>query len=84
MYHKLITEQSVFMGKRILNDTPELIEEFKKDFIENDYSIKYLCIKHSCSSAVIQRFLKKHNIKKVCKYTPSAEDVIFIIQELEK
>ena len=72
------------MGKRILNDTLELITEFKKDFIENDYSIKDLCIKHSCSPAVIQRFLKKHNIKKMYKYTPSAEDVVFIIQELEK
>ena len=30
------------MRKRILNDTLELITEFKKDFIENDYSIKDL------------------------------------------
>lgn len=71
------------MGKRILNDTPELIQEFKKDFIENNYSIKELCEKHSCSSAVIQRFLKKHNIQKVYKYNPTAEDIVFIIQELE-
>lgn len=72
------------MGKRILNDNPELIQEFREDFIENNYSIKELCLKHSCSPAVIQRFLKKHNIKRVYKYTPSAEDIIFIIQELEK
>lgn len=72
------------MGKKILNDTLELIEEFKKDFIEKDYSIKDLCVKHSCSPAVIQRFLKKHNIKKIYKYNPSAEDIIFIIQEIKK
>lgn len=70
------------MGKRILEDTPELIEEFRKDFLEDNYSIKDLCEKHSCSSAVIQRFLKKHNIKRVYKYNPSSEDISFIIKEL--
>lgn len=72
------------MGKKIFNDTPELIQEFKKDFIDNNYSIKDLCNKHSCSPAVIQRFLKKHNIKRVYKYNPSAEDISYIIEELNK
>lgn len=72
------------MGKRLLNDIPELIEEFRKDFLEGNYSIKDLCQKHSCSPAVIQRFLKKHGIKRVYSYNPSADDVAFIVQELQK
>lgn len=72
------------MGKRLLNDTPELIESFRKDFLEDNYSIKQLCEKHSCSSAVIQRFLKKHGIKRIYKYQPSSEDIIFITQEVQK
>jgi len=72
------------MGKSILNDSQELIEEFRKDFLENNCSVKDLCVKHSCSPAVIQRFLKKHGIKRVYKYNPSSEDILFIKNSIEE
>ena len=46
--------------KKLLSDSIENVEIFRKEFLEDDLSVIELADKHKCSTSVIQRFLKKH------------------------
>lgn len=70
--------------KRLLSDSVENVESFRKEFLEDCLSISELADKHKCSTAVVQRFLKRHNIKKNYIFRPTIEQHNKIVSMLSE
>lgn len=71
------------MGKRkILEDSNELITKIRKEYLEEVKSVKELATIYNCSTAVIQRFLHKHCIKRNESFNPTLHDIQFITAQL--
>ena len=71
------------MGKRkILEDSNELIAKIRKEYLEEAKSIKELATIYNCSTAVIQRFLSKHCIRRNEFFNPTLHERQFITEQL--
>ena len=71
------------MGKRkILEDSNELITKIRKEYLEEVKSVKELATIYNCSTAVIQRFLNKHCIKRNGSFNPTLNERQFITAQL--
>ena len=71
------------MGKRkILEDSDELITKIRKEYLEEVKSVKELATIYNCSTAVIQRFLNKHCIKRNGSFNPTLHEKQFITAQL--
>lgn len=71
------------MGKRkILEDSNELITKIRKEYLEEVKSVKELATIYNCSTAVIQRFLNKHYIKRNWSFNPTLYEKQFITAQL--
>lgn len=70
--------------KKLLSDSIENVEIFRKEFLEDDLSVVELADKHKCSTSVIQRFLKKHNIRKNYIFKPTIEQHNYIVSMLSE
>lgn len=70
--------------KKLLLDTEENVTAIKKDYIDNCLTVLQLSEKYKCSTAVIQRFLHKHQIFKNQKFKPSEEEQIYIREKLKE
>lgn len=71
------------MGKRkILKDSNELITKIRKEYLEEVKSVKELATIYNCSTAVIQRFLNKHCIKRNGSFNPTLHERQFITAQL--
>ena len=71
------------MGKRkILEDSNELIVKIRKEYLEEAKSVKELATIYNCSTAVIQRFLSKHCIRRNEFFNPTLHERQFITAQL--
>lgn len=71
------------MGKRkILEDSNELITKIRKEYLEEAKSVKELATIYNCSTAVIQRFLSKHCIRRNEFFNPTLHERQFITAQL--
>lgn len=71
------------MGKRkILEDSEELIKKIRKEYLEEAKSVKELASVYNCSTAVIQRFLHKHGIKRNKSFNPTLKEHLFINEQI--
>lgn len=71
------------MGKRLLEDSAELVAQIKKEFFDDCLTIKEVASIHNCSTPVIQRFLKRHNIRRNFKFSPSSDEQLLIREKLK-
>lgn len=64
---------------RLLSDNAENVETFKKEFLEECLTVKEMADRHNCSTAVIQRFLKRHDIRRNQLFKPTIEQHNLIV-----
>lgn len=71
------------MGKRLLEDSAELVAQIKKEFFDDCLTIKEIASAHNCSTPVVQRFLRRHNIRRNFKFSPSSDEQLLIREKLK-
>lgn len=69
---------------RLLSDDLDNVNLFKKEYLEDGLTVNEMSKLHSCSTAVIQRFLHKHGIKRNRCFKPSVEQHSLIVSLLNK